>query len=94
MSRSDYIFTSESVSEGHPDKVRDSISDAVVDAFLTEEPNARVACKTFATTNAVVVGGEVGLSIEAATKSMLERVEGTVRDCVRDIGYEQSFFTE
>ncbi|CAM8669690.1 MetK S-adenosylmethionine synthetase [Paracoccaceae bacterium] len=92
MSRSDYIFTSESVSEGHPDKVCDRISDAVLDAFLTEEPNARVACETFATTNTVVVGGEVGLSTEAATKSMLERVEGIVRDCVRDIGYEQEKF--
>lgn len=92
MSRSDYIFTSESVSEGHPDKVCDRISDAVLDAFLTEEPNARVACETFATTNTVVVGGEVGLSTEAATKSMLERVDGIVRDCVRDIGYEQEKF--
>jgi S-adenosylmethionine synthetase len=92
MSRNDYIFTSESVSEGHPDKVCDRISDAVLDAFLTEEPNARVACETFATTNTVVVGGEVGLSTEKATKSMLERVEGIVRDCVRDIGYEQKKF--
>jgi S-adenosylmethionine synthetase len=92
MSRSDYIFTSESVSEGHPDKVCDRISDAVLDAFLMEEPNARVACETFATTNTVVVGGEVGLSTEAATKSMLERVEAIVRDCVRDIGYEQEKF--
>ena len=92
MSRSDYIFTSESVSEGHPDKVCDRISDAVLDAFLTEEPNARVACETFATTNTVVVGGEVGLSTEAATKSMLERVEAIVRDCVKDIGYEQEKF--
>lgn len=92
MSRNDYIFTSESVSEGHPDKVCDRISDAVLDAFLTEEPNARVACETFATTNTVVVGGEVGLSTEAATKSMLERVDGIVRDCVRDIGYEQEKF--
>jgi S-adenosylmethionine synthetase len=51
MSRKDYIFTSESVSEGHPDKVCDRISDAVLDAFLTEEPEARVAAETFATTN-------------------------------------------
>lgn len=92
MSHNDYIFTSESVSEGHPDKVCDRISDAVLDAFLTEEPNARVACETFATTNTVVVGGEVGLSTEAATKSMLERVDGIVRDCVKDIGYEQEKF--
>jgi S-adenosylmethionine synthetase len=57
-----YIFTSESVSEGHPDKVCDRISDAVLDAFLAEEPEARVACETFATTNRVVIGGEVGLT--------------------------------
>ena len=92
MSRLNYVFTSESVSEGHPDKVCDRISDAVLDAFLSEEPNARVACETFATTNTVVVGGEVGLSTEAATKAMLARVEGIVRDCVKDIGYEQDKF--
>lgn len=62
MARSNYIFTSESVSEGHPDKVCDQISDAVLDAFLTEEPEARVAAETFATTNRIVIGGEVGLS--------------------------------
>ncbi len=61
MSRQNYIFTSESVSEGHPDKVCDRISDAILDAFLTEDPEARVACETFATTNRVVVGGEVRL---------------------------------
>ncbi|MDR7123610.1 methionine adenosyltransferase [Pseudotabrizicola sp. 4114] len=92
MSRKNYVFTSESVSEGHPDKVCDRVSDAILDAFLTEEPNARVACETFATTNRVVVGGEVGLSSKAATDAMLERVEGIVRDCVKDIGYEQDAF--
>ncbi len=92
MSRQDYTFTSESVSEGHPDKLCDRVSDAVLDAFLTAEPNARVACETFATTNRVVVGGEVGLSTKEATKAMVERVEGIVRDCVRDIGYEQKKF--
>ena len=92
MSRQNYVFTSESVSEGHPDKVCDRISDAVLDAFLTEEPNARVACETFATTNRVVVGGEVGLSSPEKTRAMLDRVEGIVRDCVRDIGYEQAKF--
>jgi S-adenosylmethionine synthetase len=92
MTRKNYVFTSESVSEGHPDKVCDRISDAVLDAFLSEEPNARVACETFATTNTVVVGGEVGLSTEAATKAMLGRVEAIVRDCVKDIGYEQDKF--
>ncbi|HOZ33216.1 MAG TPA: S-adenosylmethionine synthetase N-terminal domain-containing protein, partial [Tabrizicola sp.] len=92
MSRKDYVFTSESVSEGHPDKVCDRISDAVLDAFLKEEPNARVACETFATTNRVVVGGEVGLSSKEATAAMMKRVDGIVRDCVRDIGYEQKKF--
>jgi S-adenosylmethionine synthetase len=92
MSRQDYIFTSESVSEGHPDKVCDRISDAVLDAFLAEEPNARVACETFATTNRVVVGGEVGLSSADKTKAMMARIDGIVRDCVRDIGYEQKKF--
>ena len=80
MSRQDYIFTSESVSEGHPDKVCDRISDAVLDAFLTEEPNARVACETFTTTNRVVVGGEVGLSDKAKTAGMMDRIDGIVRE--------------
>jgi S-adenosylmethionine synthetase len=92
MSRKDYVFTSESVSEGHPDKVCDRISDAVLDAFLTEEPNARVACETFATTSRVVVGGEVGLSDKAKLKEYMGRIDGIVRDCVRDIGYEQKKF--
>jgi len=92
MSRSNYTFTSESVSEGHPDKLCDRVSDAVLDAFLSQEPNARVACETFATTGRVVVGGEVGLSSKAATDAMMDRIEGIVRDCVRDIGYEQDEF--
>ncbi len=92
MSRQNYIFTSESVSEGHPDKVCDRISDAVLDAFLTEEPNARVACETFATTNRVVVGGEVGLSDKNKLAEYMGKVEGIVRGCVKDIGYEQNEF--
>ena len=92
MSRQNYIFTSESVSEGHPDKVCDRISDAVLDAFLAEEPNARVACETFATTNRVVVGGEVGLSDKAKLNEYMGRVDGIVRDCIKDIGYEQDEF--
>ena len=92
MSRLDYTFTSESVSEGHPDKVCDRISDAVLDAFLAEEPRARVACETFATTNRVVVGGEVGLSDKAKLKEYMGRIDGIVRECVRDIGYEQKKF--
>ncbi|HCQ58407.1 MAG TPA: methionine adenosyltransferase, partial [Sulfitobacter sp.] len=84
--------TSESVSEGHPDKVCDRISDAILDAFLTEEANARVACETFATTNCVVVGGEVGLTDQSRLKDFMGRIDGIVRDCVRDIGYEQDAF--
>jgi S-adenosylmethionine synthetase len=92
MSRQNYTFTSESVSEGHPDKVCDRISDAVLDAFLTEEPEARVAVETFATTNRVVIGGEVGLSDKSKLKDYIGRVEDIVRGCVKDIGYEQDKF--
>ena len=92
MARQNYIFTSESVSEGHPDKVCDRVSDAVLDALLTRERNARVACETFATTNRVIVGGEVGLSDGAKLDDFMNEVDGIVRDCVRDIGYEQDEF--
>ncbi|MFQ8431196.1 methionine adenosyltransferase [Amaricoccus sp. W119] len=85
--RGEYIFASESVSEGHPDKVCDRISDAVLDAFLAVDPEARVACETFATTDRVVVGGEV-----RGPGDVLARVEDIVRDCVKDIGYEQKGF--
>ena len=92
MARQNYIFTSESVSEGHPDKLCDRISDAVLDAFLTEEPQARVACETFATTNRVVIGGEVGLTDQSKLKDYMGRVEGIARECIKDIGYEQEKF--
>ncbi len=92
MSRQNYIFTSESVSEGHPDKVCDRISDAVLDAFLTEEPEARVAAETFATTNRVVIGGEVGLSDQSKLKEYMGRIEDIARACIKDIGYEQEKF--
>lgn len=92
MARSNYVFTSESVSEGHPDKVCDRISDAVLDALLAEEPEARVACETFATTDRVVIGGEVGLSDQAKLKEYMAGVDGIVRDCIKDIGYEQDKF--
>ncbi|SMX23779.1 methionine adenosyltransferase [Boseongicola aestuarii] len=92
MNRQNYIFTSESVSEGHPDKVCDRISDAVLDAFLTEEPEARVAAETFATTNRVVIGGEVGLSDAGRLDEYLGRIEAITRECIRDIGYEQDEF--
>ncbi len=87
MARQSYIFTSESVSEGHPDKVCDRISDAVLDAFLAEDPHARVACETFATTDRVVIGGEV-----RGPASVIQRVEEIARACVKDIGYEQEGF--
>ncbi len=92
MTRKNFTFTSESVSEGHPDKLCDRISDAVLDAFLTEEPEARVACETFATTNRIVIGGEVGLSDKSKLDEYLGKVEQIARDCVKDIGYEQKHF--
>ncbi|MEC8292771.1 MAG: S-adenosylmethionine synthetase N-terminal domain-containing protein, partial [Pseudomonadota bacterium] len=85
MTRSNYIFTSESVSEGHPDKVCDRISDAVLDAFLAEEPEARVAAETFATTNRVVIGGEVGLSDQGKLTEFMGKVDQIARDCIKDI---------
>ena len=92
MSRQNYTFTSESVSEGHPDKVCDRISDAVLDAFLAEEPEARVACETFATTNRVVIGGEVGLSDQDKLTDYMGRIDEIARACIKDIGYEQDKF--
>ena len=92
MARSNYIFTTESVSEGHPDKLCDRISDAVLDAFLTEEPEARVAAETFATTNRIVIGGEVGLSDKAKLSHHMGQIEQIARDCIKDIGYEQDKF--
>ncbi len=92
MARQDYIFTSESVSEGHPDKVCDRISDAILDAFLSQEPEARVACETFATTNRVVIGGEVGLADQDKLADYMGRVEDITRGCIKDIGYEQDKF--
>ncbi len=92
MSRQNYIFTSESVSEGHPDKVCDRISDAVLDAFLREEPEARVACETFATTDRVVIGGEVGLSDQEKLHDYMGRIDEIARACIKDIGYEQDKF--
>jgi len=87
LARQNYMFTSESVSEGHPDKLCDRISDAVLDAFLAEDPEARVACETFATTDRVVVGGEV-----RGTQHVIDSVEDIARACVKDIGYEQEGF--
>ena len=88
MRRSSYLFTSESVSEGHPDKVCDRISDAVVDAYLAAEPEARVACETLATTNRVVIAGEVR-GPASITKDMVVEL---AREAIKDIGYEQEGF--
>src|SRR6056297_3956258 len=92
MSRQNHIFTSESVSEGHPDKVCDRISDAILDALIAEEPNARVAAETFATSGMVVIGGEVGLSDQEILRNYMGRIQQIARDCIRDIGYEQEKF--
>ena len=86
--RSSYLFTSESVSEGHPDKVSDRISDAVVDAYLRAEPQARVACETLCTTNRIVIAGEV----RGPASITSETVETLARDAVKAIGYEQDGF--
>ena len=86
-----YLFTSESVSEGHPDKVCDRISDTVLDLFLAHEPEARVACETLATTNRVILAGEVRAS-KAALPKIMEKIESAVRAAVKDIGYEQGKF--
>ncbi len=86
--KKDFLFTSESVSEGHPDKVCDRISDMVVDTYLTMEPQARVACETLTTTNKVVLAGETrGPDIKK------DELISKVRDCIKDIGYDQEGFT-
>ena len=83
-----FLFTSESVSEGHPDKVSDRISDMVVDTYLSKDPYARVACETLTTTNKVILAGEVrGPEINK------EDIIKNVRDCIKDIGYDQEGFT-
>ena len=91
MIRPSYIFTSESVSEGHPDKVADRISDTVVDAFLSEDPEARVACETLVTTNRIVLAGEVRAP-DNRIRAIIEGLEEKVRGAVRDIGYAQKGF--
>ena len=86
--KKDYLFTSESVSEGHPDKVCDRISDMVVDTYLAAEPQSRVACETLTTTNKVVLAGEVR-GPEIKKQDLIEKV----RHCIKDIGYDQEGFT-
>ncbi|MFA6019199.1 MAG: methionine adenosyltransferase [Rhodospirillales bacterium] len=88
MSKADFLFTSESVSEGHPDKVCDRISDAVVDIFLTADPYARVACETLCTTNRVVLAGEV----RGPASVTSHQIEDAARHAIKEIGYEQDGF--
>ena len=86
--KKNFLFTSESVSEGHPDKVCDRISDMVVDTFLASEPEARVACETLTTTNKVVLAGEV-----RGPELKQDELISKVRDCIKDIGYDQDGFS-
>ena len=88
MTKKNFLFTSESVSEGHPDKVCDRISDMVVDTYLSKEPFARVACETLATTNKVVLAGET-----RGPKINSEEIIEKVRGCIKDIGYDQKGFS-
>ena len=86
--RADYLFTSESVAEGHPDKICDRVSDSIVDAYLAADPEARVAAETLATTNRIVIAGEV----RGPAEITFERIEAIAREVVRGIGYEQEGF--
>ena len=88
MTTNNYLFTSESVSEGHPDKVSDRISDMVVDTYLSMDPVSRVACETLTTTNRVVLAGEI-----RGPKINNEELSNKVRDCIKDIGYDQQGFS-
>ena len=88
MTINNYLFTSESVSEGHPDKVSDRISDMVVDTYLSMDPVSRVACETLTTTNRVVLAGEI-----RGPKINNEELLNKVRDCIKDIGYDQEGFS-
>jgi len=88
MQNNKYLFTSESVSEGHPDKVCDRISDMVVDSYLSQDPFSRVACETLTTTNKVVLAGEI-----RGPKISKEEIIEKVRNCIKDIGYDQEGFS-
>ncbi|MBV9735941.1 MAG: methionine adenosyltransferase, partial [Acidisphaera sp.] len=87
--KGEYLFTSESVSEGHPDKVADRLSDTVLDAYLAEDPFSRVACETLVTTNRIVLAGET----RGPDSVTPDRLETLVREAVRDIGYDQAGFS-
>ena len=88
MDRNNYFFTSESVSEGHPDKVSDKISDMVVDTYLSRDPYSRVACETLTTTNRVILAGET-----RGPKFDKEELVAKVRECIKEIGYDQKGFS-
>ena len=100
--RSHYLFTSESVSEGHPDKVADQISDAIVDLFLSKDAEARVACETLVTTQRIVIGGEIRCKpaydeerfpeTHGWAPGARDEIEQVVRRVVQKIGYEQDGF--
>ena len=94
--RNSFLFTSESVSEGHPDKVADQISDSIVDLFLSKDPEARIACETLTTTQLVVLAGEIRckgvFENDEWAPGALDEIEATVRKTVKDIGYEQAGF--
>ena len=88
MDRNNYLFTSESVSEGHPDKVSDKISDMVVDTYISRDPYSRVACETLTTTNRVILAGET-----RGPKFDKEELVAKVRECIKEIGYDQKGFS-
>ena len=88
MTKNNYLFTSESVSEGHPDKVCDRISDMVVDSYISKDPFSRVACETLTTTNKVILAGEI-----RGPKIKQEEIIQKVRECIKDIGYDQDGFS-
>ena len=93
MKQGSFLFTSESVSEGHPDKISDRISDAILDRFLTLDPiNSRLGCETLCTTNRIVIGGE-GRCIEPMVSNgeiNVREIEQITRSCIKEIGYEQA----
>ena len=85
-----YLFTSESVSEGHPDKISDLISDTVVDIMIAKDPFSRVACETLVTTNKIIIAGEYRLDVDKS--DLFNEIEEKIRLSIKKIGYEQSGF--
>ena len=89
LNKKNFIFTSESVSEGHPDKVCDQISDLILDLYLQEDNNSRVACETLATTNTIIISGEIKSEASILNKEFIEQ---KIREKIKSIGYEQTGF--